>query len=538
MDLNPMMFKVKRLLRMLSRPRLKDWFGWFLVIVMVALVLSAVVITFGNGLFGYEPEPVPGPPGEIDPRYAEALKLGMMFFDIQKSGKLENNKIPWRGDSGLKDGSEANLDLSKGMYDAGDHIKFGFPLAFTATILSWGILEYGDRMQAVDQLDSAKGSLKWITDYLIVAHASKNVLYIQVGDAYKDHKCWDRPENMSDYRPLIQINASKPGTEVAAETAAALASASIVFKKTDSAYSDELLLHAKQLFRFANRYRGSYTVSIPQLGSYYKSSGYGDELLWAASWLYHATGDEFYLELATGDFGEAFANWGNPSWFCWDDKLAGTQVLLSRVSLLGNHKSNPEGLHNYRKTAEAVMCNLLPSSPSATNSRTPGGLIWVNEWNNLQHSIGSAFLAAVYSDYMLSSRTARLNCNGVLHKPSDLRNFAISQMEYVLGDNPMNMSYLVGYGDNYPGYVHHRGGSIPADSPDCTCANGWKWLLSTKRDPNIAYGALVGGPFLNDSYIDSRNNSMQAEPTTYNNAVLVGLLSSLVTTSSVVSSFN
>lgn len=93
---------------------------------------------------------------------------------------MVDNKISWRGDSALKDGSEAKLDLSKGMYDAGDHIKFGFPMAFTATVLSWAILEYGDQMQTVDQLDPAQDSLKWITDYLIEAHPSENVLYIQV----------------------------------------------------------------------------------------------------------------------------------------------------------------------------------------------------------------------------------------------------------------------------------------------------------------------------------------------------------------------
>ncbi len=51
------------------------------------------------------------------------------------AGKLVDNKIAWRGDSALKDGSDAKLDLSKGMYDAGDHMKFGFPMAFTATVL-------------------------------------------------------------------------------------------------------------------------------------------------------------------------------------------------------------------------------------------------------------------------------------------------------------------------------------------------------------------------------------------------------------------
>ncbi|PKI77424.1 hypothetical protein CRG98_002197 [Punica granatum] len=100
----------------------------------------------------------------------------------------------------------------------------------------------------------------------------------------------------------------------------------------------------------------------------------------------------------------------------------------------------------------------------------------------------------------------------------------------------MKMSYLVGYGNKYPQFVHHRGASIPANATtDCT--SGFKWLDSAKPNPNVAIGGLVGGPFKNESFIDSRNNSMQAEPSTYNSALLVGLLSGLVTTSSVVQSF-
>ena len=96
------------------------------------------------------------------------------------AGKVQNNRVWWRGDSGLRDGSEENLDLSKGLYDAGDLMKFGFPMAFTATVLSWAILEYGNNMDAVKQLDYALESLKWITDYLVNAHPFADVLYIQV----------------------------------------------------------------------------------------------------------------------------------------------------------------------------------------------------------------------------------------------------------------------------------------------------------------------------------------------------------------------
>ncbi|XP_051151006.1 endoglucanase 10 isoform X2 [Andrographis paniculata] len=413
-----------------EKGRSSGWCGWFLVLIVLAAI--------GLGIFyavkqkqhksGGGAAPVPGPPGAVDKKYADALKIAMQFFDIQKSGKLENNRIPWRGDSATKDGNAAQLDLSKGMYDAGDHMKFGFPMAFTATVLSWTILEYGDQMKVVNQLEPAQDNLKWITDYLVKAHPSDNVLYIQVGSPEVDHACWDRPEDMSEGRPLTQVNSSAPGSDVAGETAAALASASLVFRTSDSAYSDSLLKHAKQLFKFADAYRNSYSVTVPEVQNFYNSTGFGDELLWAASWLYHATGDKAYFEYVTGKNGDDFANWGSPTWFSWDNKLAGAQVLLSRVSFFGAKPiSTSNVLRKYRSSAEAVMCGLLPKSPTATTSRTDNGLIYISEWNSLQHPVASAFLAAIYSDYMLTSRTATISCDGRNFRPSDLRKFATSQ---------------------------------------------------------------------------------------------------------------
>nr|GEW52557.1 endoglucanase 2-like [Tanacetum cinerariifolium] len=195
-----------------------------------------------------------------------------------------------------------------------------------------------------------------------------------------------------------------------------------------------------------------------------------------------------------------------------------------------------ENINEYRKTAEAIMCNLLPNSPSVTSSRTKDGLIWVSKWHALQQPVASVFLAVLFSDYMLSSKISTLECDSESFSPSDLREFAISQADYVWGDNPMKMSYLVGYGDEYPKYVHHRGASIPADATT-GCKDGMKWLTSSKPNLNVATGAHVGGPSEYDKYIDSRNNSMQGESSTHNSAVLVGLLSGLVSTSSVTKSF-
>lgn len=52
---------------------------------------------------------------------------------------------------------------------------------------------------------------------------------------------------MDTPRTAYKVSAGSPGSDVAAETAAALASASIVFKTTDSAYSNKLLAAAKQV---------------------------------------------------------------------------------------------------------------------------------------------------------------------------------------------------------------------------------------------------------------------------------------------------
>ena len=49
------------------------------------------------------------------------------------------------------------------------------------------------------------------------------------------------------------------GSDLAGETAAALAAASIVFRNVEPTYSKKLLTHAKQLFDFADNYRGKYS---------------------------------------------------------------------------------------------------------------------------------------------------------------------------------------------------------------------------------------------------------------------------------------
>lgn len=67
---------------------------------------------------------------------------------------------------------------------------------------------------------------------------------------------------MSTPRPVYKITPSNPGSDVAAETAAALAAASLVFRHVDGDYSKELLQTAEKAFAFADKYRGNYSDSL------------------------------------------------------------------------------------------------------------------------------------------------------------------------------------------------------------------------------------------------------------------------------------
>lgn len=69
-------------------------------------------------------------------------------------------------------------------------------------------------------------------------------------------------------RNSYKITQNSPGSELAAEAAAAEAAAAfasgfLVFKDVDPTYAETLLQHAEDLYEFANLFRGTYTEAIP-----------------------------------------------------------------------------------------------------------------------------------------------------------------------------------------------------------------------------------------------------------------------------------
>ncbi|NEQ51819.1 MAG: glycosyl hydrolase family 9 [Leptolyngbya sp. SIO3F4] len=425
-------------------------------------------------------------------QYGEALQKSLLFYESQRSGDLpNNNRIAWRGDSALNDGDDVGVDLTGGYYDAGDHVKFGFPMASSMTLLSWGAIEYHESYQKSGQYDEIKAAIKWGTDYLLKAHISDGqttqALYGQVGDPTTDHGYWGPPEKLSIDRPAYKIDPTLPGSDLAAETAAALASASIVFREHDPAYADELLVNAKQLYAFADKYRGRYSDSIPQARDYYNSwSGYLDELAWGAAWLYQATGERQYLDKAQQNYRHLGVDWTHN----WDDKSYGTGVLLAQIT----------DKQLYRSEVEAWLNNWLFGGIKTTD----GGLTWLNQWGSLRYSANTAFLAGIYSDTVNFAQ-------------GQYSEFSRSQIDYILGNNPAQQSYVAGIGNNFPRYIHHR------------AASGANDINDEAPNQHVLYGALVGGPTFPDdfSYLDVRNNFLGNEVALDFNAGFTGAVARL-----------
>ena len=87
-------------------------------------------------------------------------------------------------------------------------------------------------------------------------------------------------------------------------------------------------------------------------------------------------------------------------------------------------------------------------------------------------------------------------------KSAEYEAYAASQINYMLGDNPNNFSYVIGYGDSFPKQPHHKvSTSVEIDnlppqaaacaSPPAQCT--WGTFSNTGTDnPHQLNGALVG----------------------------------------------
>jgi|GEM_PF-343631 len=464
--------------------------------------------------------------------YGEALQKAIFFYDVQRLGKVSEatgnlaNRVYWRGDSFLQDytlpNSEGVIDLGGGFADAGDNVKFNFPMAFSTTLLAWAIVDFGNGFTQIDQLTPMLANLHWATDYLLKCWDPVNQrLYGQVSpnSVSAEHSNLWMPYEVVDQASIdkslprygFYVDVNHPGTDLAGETVAALAAASLAFQATDPAYASQLLSTAQSIYTTLVNVpnKGKYSDNMGRMvngswqqadiTSFYNSwSGYNDEVSWSSLWLYRCTNDSSYLTTA-----KQYILYNNTAaTLSWDDKSYGAYLLLAKFL----PDSDPD-----KATAKASAEGWLNAWASGTNghSFSTDGLAIASAltpWGNARYAATTAFGALMYDAYFQSTTYDK---------------FAKSQIDYLLGNNSKNFSYMVGFGNAFPKQCHHAEAEGRWDGNNDVSYAG--------NNRHINYGGLVGGPKdTSDTYEDLRSDYVDNEVALDYNAGFVGALAGLV----------
>jgi len=473
----------------------------------------------------------------VEYNYAKALQYSIYFYDANMcgTGVDENGQYNWRGDCHVYDAElpldsvntnmsdafirenisvldpdgDGKVDVSGGFHDAGDHVKFGMPEAYSGSTLGWGYYEFREQYKQTGQDQHIETILRYFNDYFMrctFRDKDGNVVAFcyQVGDGDIDHAYWNPPEIDDMFRRGWFATKHLPSTDCVSAAAASLAVNYFNFKDTDPEYAEKSLDYAKALFDFAQKNDKEVNADGPK--GYYTSSKWQDDYCWAAAWLYLATQDDNYLN-------ELFKYYAPSCWtHCWNDVWAGTACILAQIDDLYD-KDSEEFENRYRQAANkspyepidfwAEVAKLVENwMYGKTVTITPGGYAFLNKWGSARYNTATQFVALVYDKHHGDA-------------PSAYSQWARSQMEYLMGNNPLNRCYIVGYSDISVKFPHHR------------AASG----LSKCEDPDphkyVLYGALVGGPDENDQHIDMTSDWVYNEVTIDYNAAFVGACAGL-----------
>ena len=481
------------------------------------------------------------------------------------------------------------LDLTGGWHDAGDHVKFGLPFSYSASTVGWGYYEFRDAYKDLGLDKHVEDEMRWANDYFMKATYMNDkdevIAYCyQVGEGNNDHNYWCPPELQVDgtfvassscgvKRPAYFATKEMPASDQAAGAAASLAVNYLNFKDTDPEYAAKNLKYAKALYEFAvathiEDWEPGMVPTAKSLGydgGFYTSSYDYDELAWAAVWLYYAcvaedetqkqaAYDKYIMDIIAVD--ETTQNdkgahnytgymkriitdtgncWQNIWVHCWDTVWGGVFAKLAPVTNTardwyifrynlefwsGTSKATdtsdwgyePVRTHKYFGMDDhlwntPMTYDQIPDLPDSETSsdfiaKSPKGWAVVSGYGSARYNTAAGLCAMVYAKTTGDMTFAE---------------WAKAQMAYILGNNPMGYAYEVGYGTNFASQPHHR-------SSHCS-------PTQSMEDPVVQvhtlWGALVGGPDLDDFHSDITKDYIYNEVTDDYNAGFCGDLAGL-----------
>ncbi|MEU3788616.1 glycoside hydrolase family 9 protein [Streptomyces fructofermentans] len=361
-------------------------------------------------------------------------------------------------------------DVRGGWYDAGDHGKYVVNGGISTWLLvdsfararrTGGGAALGDSTLRVpergngvpDVLDEAR----WELDFLMRMQVPAGRPY--AGMAF--HKVHDAAWTGIPTRPELDAQPRelhRPSTAATLNLAATAAQCARVFRRHDAAYANRCLATARTAWAAARANPALYAPDSDSTGGgAYGDSRVTDDFYWAAAELYAATGEPAYREAVTSSPWHTSSDAFTPTGFNWADTAA-----LGRLTLA----TAPNGL------------------PAADLARVRASVATAAD-GHLATMAGQGYAVPIPSSgYVWGSNSQVTNNAIVMAVAHELtgrqryRDGALEAMDYLLGRNTLDLSYVTGHGDTYARNQHHR---FWAHQYDATL-------------PNPPAGSLAGGP--------------------------------------------
>ena len=361
-------------------------------------------------------------------------------------------------------------DVRGGWYDAGDQGKY----VVNGGISTWLVVnsferakrsgkasalgdstlrvpERGNRVP--DVLDEAR----WELDFLMRMQIPEGKPYAGMAFHKVHDAAWTglptRPDQDSQPREL-----HRPSTAATLNLAAAAAQCARVYRPYDAKVADRCLVAAKRAWTAAQANPALYAPDSDSTGGgAYGDTRVTDEFYWAAAELYATTGKSTYRSAVTSSPWHTSADAFAPLGFSWADTAA-----LGRLTL-------------------ATVPNKLPASDIARVRRS----VTAAADGYLSTMAGQGYAVPVPATGYVWGSNSVVTDNAIVmavaHELTGAKRYragVLESMDYLLGRNALNQSYVTGYGEQYSHNEHHR---------------FWAHQYDASL-PNPPAGALAGGP--------------------------------------------
>jgi endoglucanase len=377
------------------------------------------------------------------------------------------------------------LDLAGGWYDAGDHGKYVVNSGISVyQLLSTyertrhaGVVEdgaLGDSTLIIPERDNGVPDIldevRWNLDWMLSMQVPEGTEMGIEGDTvdagglvhHKLHDiAWTGLNTLPHEDPMPRY-VHRPSTGATLNLAAAAAQGARLYEDYDADYAAELLDAAERAWSAAQEHSDLLAPNTNDLdpnpgGGPYNDNELGDEFYWAAAQLYLTTGEVEYEDaILDSDYhvdGDQEDLWQGATAFDWGFTAAAGRLDLATV---------PNNLPGRDKVIESVLDGAdayleVQAGEPFGHPYNPGNY----DWGSSHQVINNAVVIA--TAYDLSGDTAYLNG-------------ALEAIDYILGRNAINNSYVTGYGTYYSQNMHSR------------------WYASADRLPPFPDGKLAGGP--------------------------------------------